>query len=680
MERVVLLCIIATSIVVTDSFEVFTDSKKRPSLLKDSQVDIDESENVNIHYEILDDEKLDENSVETREEENEEEDEQSKFDAQQMRFAIQMAQSVGDERGSQSPFPKPRVGAVLCSSDGRVLGQGRSDYQDHAIVSAFTDAGLIVTPLSEWAVSWPTKPGLRKDLSDATLYVTLEPSPDRSGDLCPPLTQLVTACGIKRVVIGCADPIVKTEGAAELHKSGLEVVLGVEEEDCTQLSEGYTKLARSKLQSMARRHFKKTGRPLGFLHCSVVYSDNVEAFARQGNAFGKNFGGKKIMSYRDFGAYGLAPPPEVVWAKESELEDDEFSTEIDDIFKELDFEEEEEEVRLSKNPMMPWYEQVDAVVATFPKRGNGPADDDSVMARLNGLKWLATAQGESLPANVERILVMDATDLAELPLTNNNPNLPPGVNVEDFWGSGKRRKPPRVLLRKGTNAQAQSAAKAAAQAAAAAAEAARIAMEAIESGEAAEAAEAAVKSQDAAAAATKLIQEELTQTQKLKAQLEGLGVVVEILKEGGGDPIDVMKFLGKRNGYQSVVWRAGCWGERGVQAIMDGAFQYVSAHVAVDAVGGKFWQLMLAERAVQAACGPEQKVKVFADQEDLSLEYCDENEADSDCVLAVDGQPIRHVRLDCRVRLVGDAPAEIITTKTAELTPGRLVEQAPWFL
>lgn len=169
----------------------------------------------------------------------------------------------GDERGSQSPFPKPRVGAVLCSSDGRVLGQGRSDYQDHAIVSAFTDAGLLVTPLSEWAVSWPTKPGLRKDLSDATLYVTLEPSPNRLGDLCPPLTQLVTACGIKRVVIGCADPIVKTEGAAELHKSGLEVVLGMEEEDCTQLSEGYTKLARSKLQSMARRHFKKTGRVCG---------------------------------------------------------------------------------------------------------------------------------------------------------------------------------------------------------------------------------------------------------------------------------------------------------------------------------------------------------------------------------------------------------------------------------
>lgn len=675
------------SIVATNAFVLprmsstpssLRDSNRKPSLLRDIQTNIDESKDAKI-----DDEREDnsaENTKEEVDEEVEEEDEQSKFDSQKMSFAIQMAQSVGVERGAQSPFPKPRVGAVLCSSDGRVLGQGRSDYENHAIVSAFTDAGLLVTPLSEWAVSWPTNPGLRKDLSDATLYVTLEPSPERKGDLCPPLTQLVTACGIRRVVIGCPDPIAKTEGAAALHKSGLEVVLGVEEEDCSQLIEGYTTLARSKLQSLARRHFKKTGRPLGFLHCSVIYSDNLEAFARQGNAFGKNFGGKNLMSYRDFGAYGLAPPPEVVWAKESELDDDEFSTEVDEIFKELDFEEEEEAARLSKNPMMPWYEQVDAVVATFPKRGNGPADDDSVMARLNGLKWLATAQGESLPANVERILVMDATELAELPLTNNNPNLPPGVDVDTFWRSGKNRKAPRVLLRKGTNAQAQSAAKAASAAAAAAAEAARIAMEAIESGEAAEAAEAAVKSQEAAEASTKLIQQELTQTQTLKAQLECLGVVVETLKEGGGDPIDVMKHLGKRNGYQSVVWRAGCWGERGVQAILDGAFQYVSAHVAVDAVGGKFWQLMLAERAVQAACGSEHKVKVFADQEDLSLEYCDENEADSDCVLAVDGQPIRHVRLDCRVRLVGDGPAEIIRTKTAKLTPGRLVEEAPWFL
>ena len=104
---------------------------------------------------------------------------------------------------------------------------------------------------------------------------------------------------------------------------------------------------------------------------------------------------------------------------------------------------------------------MDAVVATFPRPGNGPVDDDSITARLNGLKWLST-YGSELPAGVERILVMDATDLADLPLTNDDPTLPKGVDVEKFWAS-KGRKPTRVLLRRGRSAQAQAAAKAASE-------------------------------------------------------------------------------------------------------------------------------------------------------------------------------------------------------------------------
>lgn len=142
-----------------------------------------------------------------------------------------------------------------------------------------------------------------------------------------------------------------------------------------------------------------------------------------------------------------------------------------------------------------------------------------------------------------------------------------------------------------------------------------------------------------------------------------------------------MKHLGQRHGYQSVVWRAGCWGERGVRSILADAFQYVSAHLAVDAVGGRFWQLMLAERAVQAACGPERKVKIFSDDADISLEYCDEAEADSDCVLTVDGRPIRHVRLDCRIALVDESRGrEFRPLQTTVMTRSKLVEEAPWFL
>jgi hypothetical protein len=239
----------------------------------------------------------------------------------------------------------------------------------------------------------------------------------------------------------------------------------------------------------------------------VVNSDNVEAFARQGNAFGKNFGGK-TLSFRDFGSYAIAPPPDAVWAGDDAEDDSE--SEIDDVFS-MDFEDEDEAEGISRNPMMPWYEQVDAMIATFPKAGNGAAEDSSVMARLNGLKWLA-CQGESLPANVERILVMDATDLADLPTTNDDPNLPPGVDIERFW-AGKNRAPTRVLLRKGENAQAQAAARAASKAATAAAEAAQAALEAMESGQAAEAAEAAVKSQEAAAASTAYVFSELAKAQ-----------------------------------------------------------------------------------------------------------------------------------------------------------------------
>lgn len=90
---------------------------------------------------------------------------------------------------------------------------------------------------------------------------------------------------------------------------------------------------------------------------------------------------------------------------------------------------------------------------------------------------------------------------------------------------------------------------------------------------------------------------------------------------------------------------------------------------------------MLAERAVQGACGHESKVKVFAGQEDISMEYCDEPEADGDCVVSVTGKPVRHVRLDCRVALMDpERPREIVLQKTRKLDKKMIEEEAPWFL
>lgn len=74
--------------------------------------------------------------------------------------------------------------------------------------------------------------------------------------------------------------------------------MGIEGEECEGLIEEYSQLVNTKLQKMARRHLKSTGRPLGFLHCSVIDSDDINAFANNGNAFAKNFGGQSL-SFRD---------------------------------------------------------------------------------------------------------------------------------------------------------------------------------------------------------------------------------------------------------------------------------------------------------------------------------------------------------------------------------------------
>ena len=558
------------------------------------------------------------------------------------------------------------------AADGTIMGKGRSDFKTEAVHACLENSGLEITPLSEWCVTWPTNAYLRERLATSTLYVTMEPYEQRRGTAYPPLTQLITQAGIPRTVIGCPSPIRERsgKGAAALHQFGMTVSMGqVCREECEEVIEGYSELVNRKLQQMARSHFSKTGRPLGFLHCSVVDSDNIEAFARNGNAFGTDFGGK-TLNFRDFGSYEIAPPPEVIWAVDGEEGDDLYLLDIN-------FQDEEFQEDLQGNPMMPWYEQVDAVCATFPKAGNGPADDDSVTGRLNGLKWLAS-HGESLPAGVERILVMDATDLYDLPLTNHDPNLPAGIDVEHFWTSSFR-KPTRLLLRLGAHAQARTAAESAAAAAHAAANAAQRAAAAVEMGDAADAAEVALKCQKQAEESRDVILKQLELTQSIKTKLEEMGVVIETLQ--GKEPIDVMNHLGQRNGYHSVVWRAGCWGDRGVQAILAGAFQWVSAHLAVDAVGGRFWQLMLAENAVQAACGPERKVKVFAEQEDLSLEYCDAPGVDQDCAVQIDGRPVRHIRLDCRVALYDEnRPREFVLAKTEKLNQKHLEEQAPWFL
>ena len=171
---------------------------------------------------------------------------------------------------------------MLITQDGRRIGAGRSDYQTEAIQACLKSAGLEITPLSEWIVSWPKSPQLRQDLAGATLYLTLEPSHQRRGTALPPLTQLINLTGIPRVVIGAPDPVpeLAMQGASALHAAGREVTLGVLREECEDIIAVYSQLANSKLYRMARSHVKQFGQPLGFLHCSVVDSDDIQVRAQ----------------------------------------------------------------------------------------------------------------------------------------------------------------------------------------------------------------------------------------------------------------------------------------------------------------------------------------------------------------------------------------------------------------
>ncbi|MBU1229826.1 MAG: bifunctional diaminohydroxyphosphoribosylaminopyrimidine deaminase/5-amino-6-(5-phosphoribosylamino)uracil reductase RibD [Proteobacteria bacterium] len=122
-------------------------------------------------------------------------------------------------RGRGFTAPNPCVGAVL-AKDGQIVAEGwhKAHGGPHAEVECLADA---------------RQKGV--DPASCTLYVTLEPC-NHQGKT-PPCTQAILAAGVRRVVIGCADPNphVAGGGAEALRAAGLEVVLAVQEALCLDL-------------------------------------------------------------------------------------------------------------------------------------------------------------------------------------------------------------------------------------------------------------------------------------------------------------------------------------------------------------------------------------------------------------------------------------------------------------
>jgi len=103
--------------------------------------------------------------------------------------------------------PNPVVGAVV-AREGEVIGEGWHERfgAAHAEVNAIEACGMA-------------------DLSDATLYVSLEPCCHEGKT--PPCTDAIVQSGIRRVVVGSDDPTEKAagRGLGILRDEGVEVVL-----------------------------------------------------------------------------------------------------------------------------------------------------------------------------------------------------------------------------------------------------------------------------------------------------------------------------------------------------------------------------------------------------------------------------------------------------------------------
>lgn len=153
------------------------------------------------------------------------------MDIKYMNRALELA-----ERGIGKTNPNPLVGAVIVK-DGRIIGEGwHEGYgQAHAEVNAVRNAEDDAACISEAnAARKGDRTGM---LKGADLYVNLEPCCHFGKT--PPCTELLIEKGIRRVVIGTLDPnpLVAGKGVKRLREAGVEVVVGVSEQESRKLNE-----------------------------------------------------------------------------------------------------------------------------------------------------------------------------------------------------------------------------------------------------------------------------------------------------------------------------------------------------------------------------------------------------------------------------------------------------------
>jgi diaminohydroxyphosphoribosylaminopyrimidine deaminase/5-amino-6-(5-phosphoribosylamino)uracil reductase len=135
-----------------------------------------------------------------------------------MKVAINLA-----KKGRGKTSPNPLVGAVVVKND-RIIGKGyhKKYGEPHAEVNALK--------------------ACKDKAKDATLYVNLEPC-CHYGKKTPPCTDTIKKSGIRKVVCATLDPNpqVNGKGIETLRDAGIEVDLGILEEEAKKLNKVYWK-------------------------------------------------------------------------------------------------------------------------------------------------------------------------------------------------------------------------------------------------------------------------------------------------------------------------------------------------------------------------------------------------------------------------------------------------------
>jgi diaminohydroxyphosphoribosylaminopyrimidine deaminase/5-amino-6-(5-phosphoribosylamino)uracil reductase len=133
-----------------------------------------------------------------------------------MRRCLELA-----EHGRGHVAPNPMVGAVLVHDD-KIIGEGfhKKYGEAHAEVNCINSV----------------KEKHRHLIPSSSMYVSLEPCAHYGKT--PPCTGLILKDKIPQVIIGCRDSYeeVNGKGIAILRKAGIEVVVGLLEDDCLNLN------------------------------------------------------------------------------------------------------------------------------------------------------------------------------------------------------------------------------------------------------------------------------------------------------------------------------------------------------------------------------------------------------------------------------------------------------------